>query len=69
MNSNVEIDILPDGRMDTANTAKYIGRKQKTLAQWRLMGRGPRYVKAGRIYYFKSDVDDWLNQRRSGVGQ
>jgi len=58
------IEILQDGRMDTANAARYIGRKLKTLAQWRVTGQGPEYVKCGRIYYFKDDIDAWLSSKR-----
>lgn len=60
------VEILPDGRMDTTNTAQYIGRKQQTLAQWRSEGKGPDYVKCGRIYYFKDDVDKWLRNGKRG---
>ncbi len=66
MDSSNEIDVLPDGRMDTENAARYIGRKQKTLAQWRLNDRGPKYIKAGRVYYFKSDIDEWIGTNRKG---
>ena len=58
--SVVEIDWLPDGRTDTQNAATYTGRSVKTLAQWRCRGIGPRYVKRGRIYYYKEDLDEWL---------
>jgi len=60
------IEVLPDGRMDTENTARYIGRKLKTLAQWRVNGCGPDFVKCGRIYYYKDDVDRWLKANRRG---
>jgi hypothetical protein len=58
--SVVEVDWLPDGRMDTENAATYTGRSVKTLAQWRCRRIGPRYVKRGRIYYYKDDLDAWL---------
>lgn len=57
---------LPDGRMDTENTALYIGRAVHTLAQWRSDGLGPPYIKRGRIYYYKKDVDDWLQDGKKG---
>ena len=59
-----EVETLLDGRMDTRASAVYLGLRKKTLAQWRWRGTGPRYVKRGRIYYFKDDLDEWL---RSGL--
>ena len=32
---------LADGRLDGDNAARYIGRKPKTLAMWRVAGKGP----------------------------
>ncbi len=61
------VETLPDGRMDTAATARYLGKKEKTLAQWRWRGVGPPYVKLGRIYYFQKDVDEWIESNRKGV--
>jgi hypothetical protein len=56
----IKVETFPDGRMDTLNAAAYTGRSVKTMAQWRWLEIGPRYVKMGRIYYFKSDIDEWL---------
>jgi hypothetical protein len=54
----VKVQILPDGRMDAKNAARYLNRKEKTLAQWRSQGKGPRWVKnGGRIFYFQADLD------------
>lgn len=60
------VSILPDGRMDTKNTALYIGRAVHTLAQWRSDGVGPPYIKCGRIYYYQQDIDDWLRNGKRG---
>lgn len=56
------IDIFPDGRMDSRNTSHYLGVKEKTLAMWRASGTGPRFIKRGRIFYYKEDLDAWLNE-------
>jgi hypothetical protein len=57
----VRVRILPGGRMDRENAAKYLGRKPKTLAIWHTEGRGPRSMKnGGRRYYFKAELDAWL---------
>jgi hypothetical protein len=55
-----DLMIYPDGRLDSVNAAKYIGAKPKTLAQWRCEGKGPQFIKRGRIFYFKEDLDIWL---------
>lgn len=46
---------------DEAGTAAYIGKPQRTLGQWRYIGKGPKYVKIGNaVRYRKADVDAWL---------
>ncbi|MBS0350314.1 MAG: helix-turn-helix domain-containing protein [Proteobacteria bacterium] len=50
--------------MDVDNASHYLGVKKKTLAMWRVGGIGPRYIKRGRIFYYKEDLDTWLNERR-----
>lgn len=56
-----EIIMFPDGRMDTKNSSAYVGLSEKTLAMMRCNGTGPKFVKRGRIFYFKEDLDTWLN--------
>lgn len=56
--------VLPDGRMDTQNAAKYVGLSDKTMAMMRSGGTGPTYVKRGKVFYFKEDLDQWLQQGR-----
>jgi predicted DNA-binding transcriptional regulator AlpA len=35
-----------------------------TLAGWRCVGRGPRYIKQGRfVRYREQDVDEWLQRQ------
>lgn len=58
----VEVRMLPDGRLDTKNAAAYVGRSEKTLAIWRSEGTGPKFIKRGRVFYFKDDLDSWLNE-------
>jgi hypothetical protein len=56
--NGVRVRVLPDGRMDRQNAARYFGRQPKTLAMWALQGKGPRLVKVGgRIFYFREDPD------------
>ena len=58
---SIEVVTYPDGRMDTCNTSKYTGLSDKTLAMMRCNGNGPKFVKRGRVFYFQSDVDAWMN--------
>jgi len=71
MSKIVEVVIFPDGRMDSANAADYLGLSQKTLAMMRCQGTGPEFIKRGRIFYFKEDLDTWLIQagKRSSTAQ
>jgi hypothetical protein len=55
------VTILPDGRMDTVNAALYLGLSRRTMSTWRYEKKGPRYIKRGRVFYFKSDLDCWLD--------
>jgi hypothetical protein len=55
---------LPDGRMIARDAAAYLGLSVKTLAMKRCAGTGPPFVKAGRVFYFRADLDQWLRSRR-----
>lgn len=63
MNKSIDITIYPDGRLDTKNAAAYTGNSQKTLAMKRSEGTGPKFIKRGRVFYYLTDLDEWLNQR------
>jgi len=58
----VSVKIYPDGRMNTKNAALYLGLEEKTLAMKRSDGTGPCFIKLGRIFYFKEDLDAWINE-------
>jgi len=58
-----EVQVYPDGRLNTKNAALYLGLRPKTLAMWRSNGTGPSFIKRGRIFYFKDDLDSWLNEQ------
>ena len=60
MQKIIEVEVFPDGRMDVANAADYLGFSQKTLAMMRCQGTGPKFIKRGRVFYFKEDLDDWI---------
>lgn len=53
---------------DTAGIAKKLTVKKNTLEIWRLQGKGPKFIKIGRLVrYDEADVDAWLeaNTRKS----
>lgn len=58
---NSEVVMYPDGRFNTLNASLYLGLSEKTLAMMRCNGTGPKFLKRGRIFYFKEDLDSWLN--------
>jgi predicted DNA-binding transcriptional regulator AlpA len=47
--------------IDTEQLARKLGLKPNTLAQWRLTGSGPQYIKIGRrVRYRVIDIQDWI---------
>ena len=60
----VPVKMFPDGRLDTRNAALYLGLEEKTLAMKRSDGTGPHFIKRGRIFYFKDDLDAWINEAK-----
>jgi hypothetical protein len=56
--------MYPDGRFDTKNAALYVGHEEKTMAMKRSDGTGPKFIKRGRIFYFKEDLDAWIKEAR-----
>jgi hypothetical protein len=58
----VVVEVLPDGRMGRAATARYIGCAVQTLAIWSIKGIGPRPIRiGGKVFYRKSDVDRFIS--------
>ncbi len=53
----VDVMVLPDGRMDTRSASGYLGLSEKTLAMMRCQGTGPSFIKRGRVFYYKEDLD------------
>ncbi len=57
----VRVRVLPGGRMDSNNAAKYLNRAPKTLAMWRMQGIGPEWSKCGgRVFYSKDALDVFI---------
>ncbi len=62
MNKTIEVVVLPDGRLDVPNAATYLGFSEKTLAMHRVNGTGPKFIKRGRIFYYRDDLDAWIQE-------
>lgn len=61
-----ESDMLLDN--DTA--AYFVSAKPQTLIAWRMLGKGPPYVRIGRsIRYRKSDLVNWLEEQTVRPGK
>jgi len=60
---NMHFEPLPDGRVTTEGAAKYCGLAPRTLEMMRCQGRGPRYTKLGKVFYFIKDLDTWIESR------
>ena len=57
----VRVRVLPNGKLDSNNAAKYVNRAPKTLAQWRMQGIGPEWTKCGgRVFYNKEALDAFM---------
>lgn len=54
----VMITVLPGRRLDRRNAAAALGRKPKTLANWKSKGIGPRcFSVLGRCYYDLDEIE------------
>jgi excisionase family DNA binding protein len=50
-----------DPLLTETETASYLHVPQRTLSQWRYLGRGPSYLKLGaHVRYRRSDLEAWL---------
>jgi excisionase family DNA binding protein len=53
----------PGRPLTEREAAEYLRVAPRTLQRWRQLGRGPRFVRAGRrVLYRQRDLDDWLDQ-------
>ncbi|MBD0021059.1 hypothetical protein GII33_09110 [Gordonia pseudamarae] len=58
--------------VDAIDAAAMIGRRPKTLENWRRMGVGPRYVKTDNsdqagVIYIVDDLRRWLEERAAAT--
>ena len=49
--------------LDTEDAADFLGVEESTLATWRSIEKGPRYLKQGKIIRYKpEDLAAWLEE-------
>lgn len=52
----------------TSETADYLGVSEQTLANWRYLGRGPRFYRVGQLVkYDRGDLEAWLDENSSDM--
>lgn len=55
----ISVTVFPDGRISRRSAALLLGRKPKTLADWKLKGWGPRpIIVGGRIFHDFEEVQE-----------
>ena len=57
------------GLLDEHRAAGYLGLCVKTLRNWRSAGKGPSYIKIGRIVRYRvTDLDEFIEKRLVDTG-
>jgi hypothetical protein len=57
----VRVIVLPGGRLDRNNAARYLNRKPQTMAAWAAQEKGPPvHHVGGRCFYFLADLDRFI---------
>lgn len=58
---------VTDRLVEPKEVADYLVVPAATLAQWRYLGQGPRFLKVGRFVRYRwSDVEAWLAGQSRG---
>lgn len=60
----VRVRVLPDGRVDRPNAARFLGKAEQTLRNWTCNGKGPpSFLVGGRRYYRLDDLKRFAGGR------
>lgn len=55
------VPITPEQLLSDVDVAKVYGIKVATIRKWRIIGKGPRWIKLGSLVRYKvSDVNEFL---------
>ena len=53
-----------DTLIPSSQAPSYLGIARQTLARWRCEGGGPKFVKLGRLVFYRAgDLRTWINER------
>ena len=53
--------IEPDGLLTEVQASRILSLSTRTLQAWRIQGKGPRFVRAGRaVRYRPADITSWI---------
>lgn len=56
---------VSSGLLDTVRAAEFLGISKQTMANWRMRGNGPPFIKmGGAVRYKPEDLNSWLDARR-----
>lgn len=59
--TNTPADSLVSPLLTGDQAGEYLKTNVRTLANWRGLGRGPRYIRVGgRPFYRRADLDVWI---------
>lgn len=60
------VPVVPpiDERMSPAAAAAYLGVSAHTLKNWRSSRAGPAFYSMGRVFYWRRDLDAFVESRR-----
>ncbi len=67
----VQTKEVPEGTefLDEARLAARLDVSRSTLQSWRYSGKGPRFIKLGRLIRYRNvDVDAFLRAQTRGIG-
>ena len=59
--TTLEAPFMSGALLTTEQVASMLGLQPNTLAQWRMTGAGPRFLRLGRrVRYRPADIETWL---------
>ncbi|WP_154096237.1 AlpA family transcriptional regulator [Microbacterium testaceum] len=58
---------LLDSLITPATLAQRLGTTERSLSEWRITGRGPKFIRIGRSPRYRPEaVDEWLLSQEHG---
>ena len=62
-------ETVGEGLLTTAEAEALLKLKPNTLAMWRVIGKGPSYLKIGKaVRYSRFDIEQWVDLHRTEGG-